>query len=192
MASNSDHPVILVSGLPRSGTSMMMRMLEAGGVPVLTDGTRTADADNPRGYYELEAVKKTKQDANWLESAPDKAVKVIYKLLPDMPPGFSYRVLFMRRRLHEVLASQDAMLRRSKQDLPPMTDAAFEKIFGREVDRSLAWLASQSNFSVLQVDYNRMLEDPSRELAAVDAFLGGKLDVRAMMAIVESSLYRQR
>ena len=104
----------VVSGLPRSGTSMMMRMLEQGGLPVLIDGVRTADDDNPNGYYEFEAVKQTREDASWLEGSEGKAVKMVYRLLYDLPPDRAYRVLFMTRNLDEVLASQRVMLTRLK------------------------------------------------------------------------------
>ena len=100
-----DDVITIVSGLPRSGTSLMMQMLEAGGMPVLTDGIRDADEDNPRGYYELEAVKRTKDDPAWLHGAPGKVVKMIYLLLYDLPTTYNYRIIFMRRPLSEVVAS---------------------------------------------------------------------------------------
>src|SRR5690242_7444054 len=106
----SDKFLIIVSGLPRSGTSMMMRMLEHGGIPVLTDRVRTADDDNPNGYYEFEAVKQTRKDPSWLAGREGKAVKMVYRLLYDLPADRNYRVLFMRRKLEEVLASQRTML----------------------------------------------------------------------------------
>ena len=119
--------VTLVSGLPRSGTSMMMQMLHAGGIPAVTDNIRLADKDNERGYYELEAVKRTKDDASWLRDAPGKAVKVIYLLLYDLPTDYTYRVIFMNRNLDEVLASQRAMLERrraKRSQCVPGRDAA--------------------------------------------------------------------
>jgi len=103
-------PIYVVSGLPRSGTSLMMRMLDAGGVPAVTDRIRTADDDNPRGYFELEAVKRTKQDPSWLDDAPGKAVKVISQLLCELPPDRAYKVIVMRRKLGEVSAAQKTML----------------------------------------------------------------------------------
>ena len=121
----SDQVVTIVSGLPRSGTSLMMRMLESGGIPVLIDGVRDADEDNPQGYYEYEPVKKTKEDTTWLQQASGKAVKMVYQLLYDLPPHYQYRVVFMRRRMSEVLASQKIMLnRRGKTD----TSIADEKL----------------------------------------------------------------
>ena len=107
--------VVIVSGLPRSGTSLLMQMLAAGGLPLLTDGVRKADADNRRGYYELEAAKKTKADASWLAAAAGKVVKMVYVLLYDLPPDYHYRVVFLQRRLEEVLASQKVMLLRGKE-----------------------------------------------------------------------------
>src|SRR5579872_1312474 len=104
--------VTIVSGLPRSGTSMMLRMLAAGGLPILTDGVRTPDEDNPHGYLEWEGVKSLARDASWVASARGKGVKVIYYWLRDLPRDCRYRVIFMRRDLDEVLASQAAMLER--------------------------------------------------------------------------------
>ncbi len=109
---DSSHSVIVVSGLPRSGTSMMMQMLAAGGLDIMTDQVRAADDDNLAGYYELEAVKRTREEASWLQDAPGKAVKVIYRLLEYLPDDYHYQVLFMQRPLEEVIASQQLMLQR--------------------------------------------------------------------------------
>ena len=108
----SDAPFIIVSGLPRSGTSLMMQMLHCGGVPALTDNVRERDEDNPRGYYELEAVKRTRNDASWLDDAAGRVVKLVHLLLYDLPPPRSYRVVFMKRDLNEVVRSQGVMLDR--------------------------------------------------------------------------------
>jgi hypothetical protein len=103
--------IVVVSGLPRSGTSMMMQMLEAGGLPILTDGERVADADNPRGYYEYAPAKRLMTDRTWLPAADGKAVKIVAQLLPYLPPApHRFRVIFMKRDLGEVLASQQVML----------------------------------------------------------------------------------
>src|SRR5215471_15035568 len=108
--SNVEKEITIVSGLPRSGTSMMMRMLEMGGMPVIIDQVRQPDVDNPRGYYEFEPAKKTKTDTSWLNHAPGKAVKMVYRLLYDLPSKFTFRVLFMQRKLDEVLVSQRTLL----------------------------------------------------------------------------------
>ena len=112
MTTKNNAEIIIVSGLPRSGTSMMMRMLEAGGIPPLIDNLRRPNEDNPGGYYEFEPVKRTKQDPSWLTTAGGKVVKMVYRLLYDLPTGYEYRVIMMRRTLEEVLASQEAMLKR--------------------------------------------------------------------------------
>ena len=126
----SSEPVIIVSGLPRSGTSMMMQMLEAGGIEILSDGERQADDDNPKGYYELEAVKKTKDDASWVETATGKAVKMISQLMLDLPLDREYRVIFMRRDLQEILASQAKMLaRRGGGKSADIDDGQMVKLF---------------------------------------------------------------
>src|SRR5947208_15012411 len=104
--------ITIVTGLPRSGTSVMMQMLSAGGLPPLTDGLRQPDEDNPRGYFEFEPVKQIRRDTAWLQLAVGKAVKMVHLLLPELPldQNHRYRVIMMRRDLSDVLASQNKML----------------------------------------------------------------------------------
>ncbi|MCI0521481.1 MAG: sulfotransferase [Chloroflexi bacterium] len=191
MADDGAHEaVIVVSGLPRSGTSLMMRMLAAGGVDVVTDGLRQADADNPAGYYEFERVKKlTEGDTAWLEACRGRAVKVISALLGHLPGGYAYRVIFMQRDMAEVLASQQAMLARRGQ--PGSTDD-LATIYGKHAAQVTAWMGAQANFQALMVDYNRLLSKPEGEIARVNRFLGGRLDEAKMAAAIEPGLYRQR
>jgi hypothetical protein len=184
--------VTIVSGLPRSGTSMMMRMLEAGGMPVLTDQLRAADIDNPRGYYELEAVKKTKDDPSWLAQAPGKAVKMVYQLLYALPKDYEFRVVFMQRDLGEVLQSQRKMLVRLGKTDDDVSDATMARIFQDQVRQCLDWLRERPNFQYLEVPYNALVSEPARPLAEINQFLGGGLDVAAMAAVVEPELYRNR
>ncbi len=184
--------VTIVSGLPRSGTSMMLRMLAAGGLPILTDGIRGADEDNPHGYLELESVKSLKRDVSWVAGARGKGVKVIYYFLRDLPLDCRYRVLFMRRDLKEVLTSQAAMLkRRGVQDKGP-DDARMQRLFESELMEIDTWLASQAAFSVLNVDYATVVRDPQGAAERVDQFLGGGLDIQAMTTGVDPALYRSR
>ncbi len=184
--------VTLVTGLPRTGTSMMMQILKAGGLPVLTDGVRVRDEDNPRGYYEFEPVKKTRKDPSWLPRARGMAVKMVYRLLRDLPGDGRYRVVFMQRRLSEVRVSQEAMLARSGQRVAPMDLATFERTFAGELRRVAEWLEERENFRVLELDYSRVVEDPGPAIEALADFLDGGLDARAMRAAVEPGLYRQR
>jgi sulfotransferase family protein len=183
--------VTIVSGLPRSGTSMMMRMLEAGGLPVLTDNVRQADDDNPKGYYEFERVKAIQHDASWLPDAAGRVVKMISALLRHLPPEYSYRIIFMQRDMNEILASQRQMLVRRRE---PTTDddskmaALFEKHL-REVD---AWIRQQPHIRILYVSYNDILGSPAQQAALVNDFLGGGLNVHAMVDVVDHALHRQR
>ena len=192
MQANYGSFVTVVSGLPRSGTSMMMQMLEAGGMAIRTDHVRAADEDNLRGYYELEAIKHTRSDPSWLKEAEGKAVKVVYMLLYDLPLDYHYRVVFMRRDLREVVASQQAMLARRGEEGAGLSASQMAAVFERQLAKVDAWLAEQPQFEVLQVDYQRVIGDPCSVGRRVNEFLGAKLDVTAMAAVVDPALYRQR
>ncbi len=187
---NLGSEIIVVSGLPRSGTSLMMQMLESGGVEVVTDRLRAADTDNPRGYFEFEKVKKIKQDASWLPAARGKAFKMISQLLYDLPATERYRVIFMERDLDEMLLSQEKMLERLGRK-----GADREKIrssYAVHLERLSGWLVEQAHLSVLYVNYNELLEQPEREAERVSAFLGGRAQFEEMAKAVDPSLYRNR
>jgi hypothetical protein len=190
--SNLSSFVTLVAGLPRSGTSMMMRMLESGGLPVLTDHIRTADRDNPEGYYEYERVKRIEDDQDWLEEARGRAVKMVSALLPHLPASYSYKVIFMRRTMPEILASQRKMLVRRGEPADAVDDAQMTRLFEQHLAKVTAWLADQPNIQVLYVSYNDVLADPDKAARQVVRFLGEALDVSAMAAVVDPSLYRNR
>jgi hypothetical protein len=182
--------VIVVSGLPRSGTSLMMQMLERGGVEVLTDGVRAADPDNPRGYYELERVKKTRQDPSWVPQARGKAVKMVSQLLYDLPPTERYSVVFMERDLDEMLVSQEKMLERLGREGAPRDQ--IKRAFTLHLARLNDWLPGQGHLAVLRVSYNDLVERPEAQAQRVNEFLGGRLDVGRMAAVVDPALYRNR
>jgi hypothetical protein len=188
-----DDFITIVSGLPRSGTSMMMKMLEAGGISPMTDQLRTADEDNPKGYYEFERVKKMPDgDTAWLADAGGKAVKVISALLEHLPQGYTYKVIFMQRRIDEVLASQKQMLVRSDKPTDKVSDEKLAEMYGKHLAKIQSWLAAQPNFSVLYVDYNTMLSDPEVYAGQIARFLGDQVDNAKMVSVVDPSLYRQR
>jgi hypothetical protein len=190
---NAKDSITVVSGLPRSGTSMMMKMLDAGGIPPLTDEIREADTDNPKGYYEFERVKQlNKGDTAWLPDAQGKAVKVIAALLEHLPPDYNYRVIFMQRQLGEILRSQKQMLIRRGESTDKVSDEEIAVLFQKHVDHITSWLAEQPNFDVVYISYNRMLEAPSEQVARIDDFLGNRLDVEKSVAVVDPTLYRQR
>jgi hypothetical protein len=184
--------VVIVSGLPRSGTSMMMRMLDFGGIPALTDNVRQPDEDNPRGYYEFEPVKRTKEDPSWLEQAGGKVVKMVYRLLYDLPPTRQYRVIFMRRKLEEVVASQDVMLSRRGRSGGDLSREKLIALFEQQLAEFDVWIQQQPHFRILYVSYNDTLKTPRATAEMVNEFLGGRLNVDAMVSVVEPELYRQR
>lgn len=191
-ASLSPPFVTVVSGAPRSGTSLMMRMLAAGGIEPLTDGVRAPDRDNPHGYFEFEPVKKTREDATWVPRAAGRAVKLVHLLLRDLPAGREYRVLLMRRKLDEMVASQRRMLERLGRDPGPLSDERRIAIFKAQLDECETWLAAQPGFRALRVDYNALVENPAQHLAGIAEFLGGGLDIPAMTACIDTALYRNR
>jgi predicted AAA+ superfamily ATPase len=186
-------PIVVVSGLPRSGTSMLMKMLEAGGVPVVTDGLRTADEDNPKGYYEVERVKDLAQetDRSWLSEARGQAIKVISFLLKSLPSDLNYRVIFVRRDMEEVLASQKKMLARRGEtdDTPP---ERMRESFADDLWRARYQLTHRPWFEMLEVHYGEILARPLEGARRISDFLGGDLDTEAMAAAVDPDLYRNR
>jgi LPS sulfotransferase NodH len=185
--------VTVVSGLPRSGTSMMMKLLEAGGLPPVTDNIRTADEDNPKGYYEFERVKQLpKGDVAWLADAQGKVVKVIAALLPHLPGGYQYRVIFMQRAMPEVLASQRQMLIRRGEDPDKIPDDMIAKLFEKHLKQVNDWVSQQPNVERLDVNYNEMLKNPQPFIEQVNDFLGNQLDAAKMASVVDPSLHRQR
>ena len=186
-------PITIVSGLPRSGTSMMMKMLEAGGIPPLTDKLREADDDNPKGYYEFERVKKMdKGDLAWLPDAEGKAVKIISALLKYLPADYEYKIIFIRRHIDEILASQRKMLVNRGEDADKMDDTQMADLFAKHVRATEQWIADQPNISVLYVHYSDILSDPQPQAEKVNAFLGSGLDIEEMTAVVDPSLYRNK
>jgi hypothetical protein len=187
-------PLILVSGLPRSGTSMLMQMLEKGGLPIVTDKIRTADEDNPKGYHEFERIKEIDktQDKSWLKEYRGQVIKTISFLLQDLPRDLNYKVLFMRRNIEEVLRSQNKMLERNGTGGPLVEDQKMRGNYEFHLKKVYYQLEHIPNFEVLYLDYPAVVEDPLREAKRIDEFLGGKLNVQAMANAVESSLYRNR
>ena len=184
--------ITVVSGIPRSGTSLMMQMMAAGGMPVLTDGQRSADANNPRGYFELESVKSLSRNQDVIAQAEDKVVKVISSLLPSLPKQFDYRVIFMCRPLEEVISSQNRMLERLGKEVPPTPTASVIAAFEEHLKKIRSWLSQQSNLAVLYVDYPAVLEAPEEQTRRICSFLERDLDTAAMIRQIEHSLHREK
>lgn len=185
--------VTIVSGLPRSGTSMLMNMLEASGMPVLTDHIRTADDDNPKGYYEFERVKRLPDgDIKWLADAQGKAVKVISALVEYLPSLYNYKVIFMRRDMEEILASQKQMLVRRSEPTDKVKDQEMAEMFQKHLAKVEDWLTRQPNMDVVYIHYNQVLQEPDRYLKPVVELLDGAVELQPMLDILDNKLYRQR
>jgi Sulfotransferase domain len=191
MAAPNDF-ITIVSGLPRSGTSLMMQMLNAGGLPALTDEKRAADESNPRGYFEFEPVKTLRANQAWLAGARGRAVKIIHILLRELPTDgrFTYRVILMKRSLEEILASQRAMLQR--QGKKSADEAALRKIFQQQLLETESYLATHPQFSLLSIDYHDVVESPLTCAKKVQSFLDRDLNAEAMARVVDPALYRER
>ncbi len=192
--SSRGEPVVVVSGLPRSGTSMMMRMLEAGGIGVMSDATRGADIDNPNGYFELERIKnlETETDKSYLREARGRSVKAISFLIKYLPDENDYRVIFMRRNLDEVLASQEKMIARLDQGDTAADAEAMKEAYRNDIVRTRLHCRNRPNFALIEVHYRAAIEDAATVSRAVNEFLGGGLDEAAMCAVIDESLYRNR
>jgi hypothetical protein len=188
----SKQPIVVVSGLPRSGTSMMMKMLAEGGLPIVTDELRGADADNPNGYFELESVKQLADGKNdWLGEAGGKAVKIISSLLEFLPADYSYRVIFMEREIMEILASQRKMLEH-RGEVSTADDARIEQQFRTHLAAVKPWLARQPNMETLRISYNDLMSNPEPHCRRVVDFTGAALDLERMMRVPNARLYRNK
>jgi hypothetical protein len=182
--------IVIVSGLPRSGTSLMMQMLDGGGLAVVTDHIRTADTDNPKGYYEFEQVKAIERDVAWLPATRGKAFKMVSQLLYHLPPEETYRIIFMERDLEEMLVSQEKMLVRLGRAPAPRDE--IRRAFAAHLERLHEWLGRQPNMTVLRVLYNEVVERSREQAGRLLEFLGGRVDVEGMLKAVDPSLYRNR
>jgi hypothetical protein len=183
----------IISGLPRSGTSLMMTMLAAGGVEVWTDHLRIADDDNPVGYFELEDVKKLiNGEHSWLARSNGKAVKVISTLLPYLPDGYHYRIIFMRRPMQEVLASQRKMLINRGENPDKISDDQMAEMFEKNLQQSERWINSQPYATRIDINYRQLITHPRPLVTEINLFLGGGLDEEKMLGVINPSLYRQR
>jgi tetratricopeptide (TPR) repeat protein len=187
-----DKFITVVSGLPRSGTSLVMQILAAGGMEVLSDGERAADANNPRGYLEYERVKNLRADNRWLGEVQGKVVKIIAQLLPYLPRQYRYKVLYIDRDLDEVLASQRAMLARDGQSGARISDLQLKRVFATQTNRIRKWLANQPNVEVLTLQHRELVTNPAEPVAKINNFFDQALDVAKMTATVDPVLYRQR
>ena len=186
--------IVVVSGLPRSGTSMLMKMLESGGMEILTDSERAADIDNPKGYFEYERIKDLEKetDKSYVREGRGKVLKVISFLIKDLPDDNDYRVIFMRRDLDEVLASQNKMIHRLGTTDTTATEAAMKEAYRNDIVRTRLLCRDRPNFELIEIGYKPTIENPAATARSVNAFVGGHLNEAAMREAVDGSLYRNR
>lgn len=183
--------IIIVSGLPRSGTSMMMQMLEAAGIAIVADHIRKSDEDNPKGYYELEEVKNI-NNTSWIDNCHGKAVKVISALLQNLPSTKNYKIIFMERDLNEILASQKAMLQRLKKNGADISDDEMILKFKQHLEQIKKWLLNKENMDVLYVNFRDVIDRTDEVARKVINFLGTDADITNMVQVVDERLYRQK
>lgn len=185
--------VVVVSGLPRSGTSMVMSMLQAGGLPLVTDEARAADEDNPKGYFEFEKIKDLAEmdDKSWLRDARGKAIKIISHLLKELPEDNYYRIIFARRDLEEIIASQNIMLDHQSES-NPVDDAKAIELYRKHLVNVRFLVRRKPNLEMIELTYGDTLSDPRASAERINSFLGGNLNTEQMSAIVDERLYRNR
>lgn len=193
LASRKKQTIYIVSGLPRSGTSMMMQMLEHGGLSLFTDQVREDDENNPKGYKEHEAVKTLPRNKKWLVKATNKVVKVIANLIPHLPPTFEYKIVFMERDLHEVIASQKKMLtrlgKRTKEDVYPLT---LLQTYQEQLKKVKNWAATRDNVQIMYVQHSEAIQSPFNVALNINDFMGGILEPEKMVKAVDPSLHREK
>ncbi|HIF95856.1 MAG TPA: sulfotransferase family protein [Myxococcales bacterium] len=181
-------PVTVVSGIPRSGTSLMMNILQAAGLPILSDGKREPDASNPRGYFELDAVKRSRRDTGWLTAAPGGAVKIIHSLLDCLPDDYTYRVILMRRPIAAVVASQNRMLDLQGKHQPGLGDERLKAILLSQLEESRKLLAAKPCFDWIEIDYPSLIDQPQPALEALGDFLGLSLQIEKLIGCIDPTL----
>jgi tetratricopeptide (TPR) repeat protein len=184
--------ITVVSGLPRSGTSMMMQMLQAGGLEPLTDDVRKGDVNNPKGYLEYEKVKKLHLDNSWLKEADNKVVKIVSPLLMSLPPQFNYKVVFMLRGMEEIIYSQQKMLGKSTESLKNAYPVSIVSAFTKQLEKADIWMKSQPNLRYIYVRYSDVLKNPREQAEIINSFFENELDEDKMVSAIDSSLYRNK
>lgn len=180
--------ITIVSGLPRSGTSLMMQMLDKGGLETLIDKKREADISNPKGYYEYEPVMSIAKDNSWLSKAQDRGVKVVAPLLKHLDPKYRYKVIFMKRDLMEIITSQQKMIGKNTETFPVKLYNAYV----RQLETIESWKEREPNVEVIYVDYKELLNNPKDNIEKIANFISVNLDTKNMETAIDKSLYRNR
>ncbi|WP_309387781.1 alkaline phosphatase family protein [Cerasicoccus frondis] len=184
--------ITIVSGLPRSGTSMMMQLLTAGGIEALSDNQRIADEGNPLGYFEFEQASELQKNRNWLPRARGKAVKIVAQLLNRLPANEHYQIIFMRRDLDEVVASQKKLLDQMKRTGSQMDSEKLKQTYAEQLRRIMTWLTPRNNIRVLVVDYHEILSNAEPTIVQIADMLERPFDQAAAGTAVRPELHRQK
>ncbi len=184
--------ITIVSGMPRSGTSMMMQMLQAGGLAVLTDNIRASDENNPKGYLEYQKVKSLATDNSWIHEGQNKVIKVIAQLLQHLPASYQYKVVFMERDMEEIIKSQQIMLGKKSEVDKKVYPTALADTFKKQLEKTRSWIKTHPQFEVMYVDYADVINNPSEVAENLSMFLDADLNSAKMVEAVDSNLYRNR
>jgi hypothetical protein len=179
-----EEEIIIVSGLPRSGTSMMMQILQAGGIRVVYDSQREADSHNPQGYFELERVKKLQQDNSWIIEYKGMAIKVLYHLLQYLPQSADYKIIFLQRKLDSIISSQDKMLQ--SYGKPLQNREQIYRILSQEQESVVQWLDNKKNMDVLYLNYQSIRDNPQENSSQIEDFLNKKMDIQKMSRVIRA------
>jgi predicted AlkP superfamily phosphohydrolase/phosphomutase/tetratricopeptide (TPR) repeat protein len=192
ITNNIKGTITIVSGLPRSGTSMMMQMLGAGGLEILTDYARESDNNNPRGYWEYNKVKNLASDNSWIHEGQGKVIKIIAFLLQYLPADYRYKVIFMEREMQEVIQSQQIMLGRKVDVEKKVYPLALAETFAKQLEKTRSWINNHPQFDVLNINYETAINQPMDVAESLSSFLEVDLDIESMIRSVDPSLYRNK
>ena len=184
--------ITIVSGMPRSGTSMMMQMLAAGGLDILTDNIRENDENNPKGYLEYQKVKKLASDNSWISEGQNKVVKIIAQLLQHLPAIYQYKVIFMEREMEEIIKSQQIMLGKKADVEKKIYPTELADTFKKQLEKTRSWIKTHPQFEVVYVSYTDVINNPTEVAENLSIFLDSDLNIAAMADAVDSNLYRNR
>lgn len=183
--------VLIVSGLPRSGTSLMMQFLDAAGIPILHDALREPDSNNPQGYYEYTPVRRLREDTSWMPQAVGKAVKIVAPLLPFLPNGYTYRIVFMERQLEEVARSQQSMLGRIGKAGGGLDEAEWVTQYGRLLEQVFAHIEAKG-YPLLTIPHRDCVQAPENVAEVLGSFIGTIIEPETLTRVVQPELYRER
>lgn len=184
--------IIVVTGLPRSGTSLTMQILQAAGIEIFTDNKRRPDISNPKGYFEHELVKKIQSDSSWMKDVKGKAIKIVSPLLAYLPVNYNYKIIFVERDLLEIIQSQEKMISELDSEDEKLKPEILKRIFNKNVERTKKWINSQSNMKCLNVSYFDIVNNFEEEIFRIEKFLNVKINKEKTKLIIDKKLYRSR